>query len=39
MEMSVNWFAVIVAAVGSFILGGLWYSPMLFSKRWQKEVN
>jgi hypothetical protein len=39
MEMSVNWFAVITAAISSFMLGGLWYSPLLFSKRWQKEVN
>jgi uncharacterized membrane protein len=39
MEMSVNWFAVVVSTVSAFILGGLWYSPLLFSKRWQKEVN
>jgi uncharacterized membrane protein len=39
MEMSVNWLAVVVAAVSAFIVGGLWYSPLLFSKRWQVEVN
>ncbi|HJQ10352.1 MAG TPA: DUF1761 domain-containing protein [Gemmatimonadaceae bacterium] len=31
---AVNWLAVIVAAVVIFLLGGLWYSPVLFAKRW-----
>ena len=30
----VNYLAVLVAAVVIFILGGLWYSKMLFAKRW-----
>ncbi len=30
----VNWLAVLVAAIVIFALGGLWYSPILFSKRW-----
>lgn len=34
---SVNWIAVIVAAILNFILGGLWYSPALFGKAWQAE--
>ena len=29
-----NWFAVVVAAVSAFVLGGIWYGP-LFGKRWQ----
>jgi hypothetical protein len=33
----INYLAVLVAAVASFILGGLWYSPLLFSKAWQRE--
>ena len=37
--MELNWFAIIVAALSSFALGGLWYSPVLFSKRWQIEVE
>jgi hypothetical protein len=32
-----NYFAVIVAAVSSFLVGGLWYSPALFGKAWNKE--
>jgi uncharacterized protein DUF1761 len=30
----VNWLAIFVAAIVMFILGGLWYSPVLFAKRW-----
>ena len=30
----VNYLAVIVAAIVIFLLGGLWYSPALFAKRW-----
>lgn len=29
-----NWLAVFVAAISAFVLGGLWYSPILFGKRW-----
>lgn len=36
-NMYINYWAVLVAAVSSFILGGLWYSPMLFGKAWMKE--
>jgi hypothetical protein len=31
---AVNYLAVVAAAVVIFILGGLWYSPVLFVKRW-----
>lgn len=30
----VNFWAVLVATVLAFVLGGLWYSPMLFFKAW-----
>jgi hypothetical protein len=30
---SLNWLAVIVAAVAGFIIGGLWYGP-LFGQAW-----
>ncbi len=29
----INWLAVVVAAVSTFVLGGLWYGP-LFGKAW-----
>jgi hypothetical protein len=32
-----NIWAVLVAAVSSFLLGGLWYSPVLFGKAWNTE--
>lgn len=34
-----NIYAVITAAVASFLLGGLWYSPLLFAKVWQREAG
>jgi Protein of unknown function (DUF1761) len=30
----INWLAVVVAATACFLLGGLWYSPVLFGKAW-----
>ncbi len=30
----INLIAVILAAVSSFVLGGMWYSPALFGKPW-----
>lgn len=34
---TLNWWAIIVAALSTFCLGGLWYSPVLFAKAWQAE--
>jgi len=40
MELSnINFLALIVAAIASFGLGAVWYSPLLFSKAWQKAVG
>jgi hypothetical protein len=33
---SINYFAVIIAALSAFIIGGLWYS-VLFAKVWMVE--
>jgi len=35
MEYSINYWAVLVAAASSFVLGALWYGP-LFGKVWMK---
>jgi uncharacterized protein DUF1761 len=35
----VNYLAVIVAAVSSFLVGGLWYSPVLFGPTWQRAAG
>ena len=32
--MDVNYLAVLLAAISAFMLGGLWYSPALFAKKW-----
>ncbi len=32
----INYVAVAAAAVGAFVLGALWYSPLLFGKEWMK---
>jgi hypothetical protein len=32
----VNWIAIIIAVVVNSALGSLWFSPMLFSKKWQE---
>ncbi|MDP3856995.1 MAG: DUF1761 domain-containing protein [Stagnimonas sp.] len=34
-----NIWAVLAAAVSGFVLGGLWYSPLLFAKAWQREAG
>lgn len=34
-----NWLAVIVATIAYFALGGLWYSPLLFAKPWQRAAG
>ena len=30
----INWLAVVAAALSTFIIGGLWYSPILFGRVW-----
>ncbi len=35
MDLSINWLAVLVAAIATFALGGVWYGP-LFGNVWRK---
>ncbi len=35
----VDWIASLVAAVSAFVLGGIWYSPVLFAKAWQQDTG
>jgi hypothetical protein len=35
----VNWLAVIIGTIVSFILGWAWYSPLLFVKKWFEGLN
>ncbi len=34
MEPSIDYLAVLFAAIATFAVGGLWYSPILFGDRW-----
>lgn len=34
---SLNPWAVVVAALSTFLIGGLWYSPAVFGKPWMRE--
>ncbi len=35
----INYFAVVAGALAAFVIGGLWYSPVLFGKAWQRETG
>ncbi|MGB5334209.1 MAG: DUF1761 domain-containing protein [Woeseiaceae bacterium] len=37
--MAINIWAVLAAAASSFLLGGLWYSPILFLKPWNAAMG
>ncbi len=32
--VDVNYLAVLIAGIASMVIGGLWYSPILFGKQW-----
>ena len=34
---SLNWLAIIVASISAFVLGGIWYSPLMFGNAWRSE--
>ena len=36
MLVEVNFLAVLVAAIASFVVGWAWYSPLLFYKPWMR---
>ena len=38
-SVEINYIAVIVSAVLIFLLGGLWYSPLLFARQWMSAIN
>ena len=37
--MELNYLAILAATAASFVLGGLWYSPVLFGKIWMVETG
>jgi len=34
-----EWLPSLLAAFSAFALGGLWYSPVLFGRTWQREAG
>jgi len=36
---NINWLAVVAVAMSTFVLGGLWYSPVMFGKAWQRATG
>lgn len=39
MIQHINLLAVLAAGVANFVLGALWYSPLMFVKPWQAEIG
>ncbi len=40
MDLSkLNYLAIVVAALSAFVVGGVWYSPILFGNVWMKEAG
>ena len=37
MDTPFNIWAVLVSALSTFLIGGLWYSPAVFGKAWMRE--
>jgi hypothetical protein len=35
--MEMNFYAILVAAASTLVVGAVWYSPMLFANAWMKE--
>jgi len=36
---NLNWLAILVATLAYFVLGALWYSKVLFGKKWAAMIN
>ncbi len=34
-----NWLAVIVAAIAYFLIGGVWFTPFMFGRPWQRSIG
>lgn len=39
MDVEVNFWAVLVATVSSFIVGMIWYAPGVFGEKWRKLIK
>lgn len=36
---SFNWIAIVLAGLSAWIIGGIWFSPPLFGRRWLKALG
>lgn len=36
MEITINFWVVLGAAIASMVVGSLWYSPLMFAKPWMR---
>ena len=39
MEVEINVWAVVAAAVSSFVVGMIWYAPGVFGEKWRKLIK
>jgi len=35
----INYWAVLVSTLATFVIGSIWYSPILFANAWMKELG
>ena len=38
-DVALNYFAIVAAALVPMLLGAVWYSPMLFARRWLAAIG
>jgi hypothetical protein len=36
MEVQLNWVGILGATLAAMVVGSLWYSPLVFGKKWMK---
>lgn len=39
LSFEINWLAVIASTIVVFVIGSIWYSPILFSRIWLRETK
>jgi hypothetical protein len=39
LSIHLNHLAILVSAIGQWLLGAIWYSPVLFAKPWMRMVG
>jgi uncharacterized membrane protein required for colicin V production len=38
-DINVNYLAILVVGIINYLLGALWYSPLLFAKHWMNAIG